>query len=152
MICYKDMTFCDYYEDCKYGGECKRASTKEVREDAEKKELPLSIFKEQPECFWDKYATRLAEWDKFGLDTRCHILDYTIPQYGDMPDDPITDWTSRDIQLHLKRYVSRISSNARGHTEAIRDTHKIAHLACILRSKLEAEYANDKLLSDPSAP
>ena len=57
MICYKDMTFCAFYEYCKNGKACKRALTPEVREAAqrwwgnEKEEAPICIYTDQPHCY-----------------------------------------------------------------------------------------------------
>ena len=54
MLCYKDKTFCNYYEDCKSGKDCKRALTDEVKEKAEIAKLLVCIFAEKPECYEDK--------------------------------------------------------------------------------------------------
>lgn len=62
MICYKDKTFCPYYDFCTLGRTCDRALTKEVKEDAyawwgaavgeaKRMEAPLSIYVRPPECF-----------------------------------------------------------------------------------------------------
>lgn len=53
MLCYRDMTFCTYYKECKDGKDCRRALTDEVQKAAEAwmKEPPISIFGDKPECF-----------------------------------------------------------------------------------------------------
>lgn len=65
MICYKDMTFCDFWKDCKNGETCNRALTDDVREKAKEwtqdifkdsKNDPVSlicIFTDKPKCFLD---------------------------------------------------------------------------------------------------
>ena len=57
MISYKDMTFCEFFEDCKDGEGCFRALTDTVRENAEKwfgtKNPPISKYIEKPDCFKD---------------------------------------------------------------------------------------------------
>lgn len=52
MICYKDMTFCTFYEDCEYGDKCLRALTDEVKADAERwmKDAPICCFVDKPDC------------------------------------------------------------------------------------------------------
>jgi hypothetical protein len=51
MICYLDMTFCRFHEDCNEGDTCERAATNEVWNDAELMRLPLSVYAEKPQCF-----------------------------------------------------------------------------------------------------
>jgi len=58
MLCYKDMTFCSYWEECKDGKNCNRALTPEVFENAtkwwgliSKNPVPICQFSEQPDCF-----------------------------------------------------------------------------------------------------
>jgi hypothetical protein len=52
MICYKDITFCTFYEDCKDAKECHRALTPEVIKQANEwmKNPPIATFMEKPEC------------------------------------------------------------------------------------------------------
>lgn len=51
MFCYKDMTFCQYYETCKSGVHCSRALTPEVKDGADEYDLGISQFAEVPDCF-----------------------------------------------------------------------------------------------------
>lgn len=55
MICYKDKTFCKFYEECALGKDCSRALTPEVIEDATKwlelLDVPISVYLNKPECF-----------------------------------------------------------------------------------------------------
>ena len=55
MLCYRDRTFCPYWEKCKDGVGCSRALTQEVKDGAIKwagSGYPLvSVFASQPECF-----------------------------------------------------------------------------------------------------
>ena len=55
MICYKDKTFCKFYEECALGKDCSRALTPKVIEDASKWCIsigaPISIYSDKPECF-----------------------------------------------------------------------------------------------------
>jgi len=81
--------------------------------------------------------SRGREWEIFQEKVRDHIADYTIPQYGDAPNDPITEFTPEHIGKEIKRYCDRIGTNARGGEEAKRDMLKIAHYACVAYHKLE---------------
>jgi len=53
MMCYKDMTFCSYHEDCSTGEDCDRALTPKVIESAEKwmKNAPICQYADKPKCF-----------------------------------------------------------------------------------------------------
>ena len=50
-MCYKDMTFCDFYKECQKGDSCKSALTEGVQQAAEKAFLPIAHFRSYPECF-----------------------------------------------------------------------------------------------------
>ncbi len=56
MICYKDMTFCTFYKDCKLQDECHRPLTPEVITQAEKwmENAPVSMFTNKPDCWVKK--------------------------------------------------------------------------------------------------
>jgi hypothetical protein len=63
MICYKDRTYCEYYQICQHGSECSRALTDEVREAAHQwwnwfmkketdaKDVPIARYVDKPECY-----------------------------------------------------------------------------------------------------
>lgn len=53
MLCYRDMTFCSYYKECKVGENCFRALTDEILR-AELFDLPICKFAEKPNCFKEK--------------------------------------------------------------------------------------------------
>lgn len=50
MICYKDMTFCEFYKDCANAQDCERKLTPKIAEAAEEFGLPLAVFTEKPHC------------------------------------------------------------------------------------------------------
>ena len=58
MICYRDMTFCKYWKNCKKGKGCVRALTKKVYKSAKawwgKDNPPIYQFADKPECFKEK--------------------------------------------------------------------------------------------------
>jgi len=51
MMCYKDMTFCSFYQDCIYKLSCKRRLTPEVKKDAQDFGLPIMAYLDKPDCF-----------------------------------------------------------------------------------------------------
>lgn len=51
MMCYRDMTFCRYYNTCVEGDNCERAMTQEVIDDADRHNMLISEFAEKPECY-----------------------------------------------------------------------------------------------------
>lgn len=53
MMCYKDMTFCNY-SDCANFNKCPRRLTESVKKDAVRLGFPISRFAEQPKCFESK--------------------------------------------------------------------------------------------------
>jgi len=83
-----------------------------------------------------KNSKRALQWMNFAVEVFRHVEDYTVPQYGDMPDDQADLFTIQEIQMNLKRYINRIGSNSRGTGEAIRDCYKIAHYACLLLARI----------------
>ena len=95
-------------------------------------------------------SSRGKEWTYFADDVLNHIEEYTVPQYGDYPDDQLTTFSIEEIGAQLKRYNSRIDSNSRGFEEAARDCLKIAHYACVLRSKIIELHANKTTESEDS--
>ena len=58
MICYRDMTFCTYYEDCENAKDCHRPLTPEVYEAAVRwwggVDAPISQFSDKPGCWVKK--------------------------------------------------------------------------------------------------
>lgn len=54
-MCYRDMTFCPFYEDCKHREECHRPLTPEVVKKAEEwwggPDAPIAEFTSKPNCY-----------------------------------------------------------------------------------------------------
>lgn len=93
---------------------------------------------------------RLEEWDVFSWTVYKHITNYTIQQYGDIPDDQLSSWTPEDCVRQIGKYVARFNSNARGHEERLIDMLKVAHYACVTYIKLQTrlEERDDSDRSD----
>lgn len=55
MICYRDMTFCPFWKECKDGKGCDRALTPEVKKKAVewfgKYGAPICRYVDKPRCF-----------------------------------------------------------------------------------------------------
>ena len=51
MLCYKDMTFCSFWEDCKKQENCSRCLTENVRIDSDRSGLLICQFVDKPNCF-----------------------------------------------------------------------------------------------------
>ena len=78
---------------------------------------------------------RVKEWREFSGSIIHHLIDYAIPQYGDMPGDDLSSWTREDCIRQIGKYVARSQTNARGSTETALDLLKIAHYACVAYMK-----------------
>ena len=89
-------------------------------------------------------SKRGVNWVVFQLKVHSHIDNYTVPQYGDAPNDQLETWTPEQCLESIQRYVNRNikGTNARGPQEALRDMLKIAHYAGVAYEKLEAKNAN----------
>ena len=86
------------------------------------------------------------EWEmlQFGGLMCAHVGEYTVPQYGDLGEDNVTNWSSRDCEVQIEKYVKRFKSNQRGFEEAQRDLKKICHYCALAHNKRIEEQANDK--------
>jgi hypothetical protein len=82
---------------------------------------------------------REGEWIIFSERVRQHIIDYTVPQFGDFPEDQITEWNTADCVKAIQKYAARFGKGARGPEEQKRDFLKMAHYACMGLAKLEQE-------------
>jgi len=58
MMCYRDRTWCQFWEECKDGGQCGRALTKDVKDAATRwwgnDNPPIATYVDKPECFKEK--------------------------------------------------------------------------------------------------
>ena len=82
-------------------------------------------------------SKRAIEFMIFSQIVTEHINNYTVPQYGDAPDDQVAKWTPEQCMDSIKRYVNRFKTGRRGRLEGLRDMLKIAHFACLIFDKLD---------------
>lgn len=88
---------------------------------------------------------REQQWDTFIDIVRDHIVEYTIPQYGDNPNDPVESWDVERCMQAIGKYVARSTTSRRGgDVEKARDLLKIAHFSCIAFHKLMDEFDTPK--------
>ena len=81
-------------------------------------------------------SQRGEDWIKFGSKVLEHIEVYTVPQYGDAPDDQVEDWSPETCVLAIKKYCARFGSNSRQGQEKL-DLIKMAHFAQLAYDKME---------------
>ena len=77
-------------------------------------------------------SERLKRWQMFSEGVAVHIEQYTVPQYGDYPDDQMAGFTADEIKMNMKRYLNRIGRDQRGAENSLMDCKKLAHYACEL--------------------
>lgn len=87
-------------------------------------------------------SIRGQEWIAFSNLVLKHIEEYTVPQYGDKPNDPLhQEWKIEDCIRAISKYANRHGKGQRGKEEELRDLLKIAHYACVAHTKHQ-EAAN----------
>lgn len=81
-------------------------------------------------------TVRGNHWRLFANKVLEHIETYTVPQYGDAPNDLVEQFDVNYCVQQVMRYAARWNSNARGAGEQFRDLVKIAHYAQLAYQKL----------------
>lgn len=79
---------------------------------------------------------RGQEWINFAYEVLKHIDEYTVRQYGDLPNDAVASFTCEQIVSSIERYCARFGKNAREGQDQL-DLKKIAHYAAILSNKIK---------------
>jgi hypothetical protein len=82
---------------------------------------------------------REKEWQEFSGEVRDHVVNYTVPQYGDSPEDQASSFTVADFKREILKYGNRMGSGIRGPEEQERDFKKIAHYACMGLARFRAD-------------
>jgi len=82
-----------------------------------------------------KMSIRGIQWRAFSMVVEEHINNYTVPQYGDFPDDYVEAWTPEECVLAIGKYVRRFNNPTRPGQQML-DMKKIAHFAQITYEKL----------------
>lgn len=83
-------------------------------------------------------SEREKQWKEFSDTVAKHLREYTVPQYGDVGEDAITDYTTKDCITQVEKYAKRFGSNAREGQQEL-DFIKIAHYVQCAWEKYEPE-------------
>jgi len=73
-------------------------------------------------------SLRGNDWLEFSGKMMGHIELYTVPQYGDKPNDQCAEYTPEEFIMQIKKYVARFGKNSRDGQDLL-DLLKIAHYA-----------------------
>lgn len=87
------------------------------------------------EMFLLTNSKRGAQFIDFAEDVVEHIDNYTVPQYGDAPNDQAEQWTAWTCIEQAKKYLNRFGRNARPGQDRL-DMLKCAHYIQLAYSKL----------------
>ena len=87
-------------------------------------------------------AQRTKDWNEFAAKVADHIENYTVPQYGDAPNDNVEAWSAKDCIAQIQKYAARFGANRRVGQEQL-DLMKIAHYAQLAVGKLEQQPFDD---------
>ena len=81
-------------------------------------------------------SIRGKQFELFANQVIKHIETYTVPQYGDYPNDQVEEWTPELCIAQIGKYSARFGKNSREGQELL-DLIKIAHYAQIAYSKMK---------------
>lgn len=84
---------------------------------------------------------RTNAWNDFAAKVADHITNYTVPQYGDAPNDNVESWSAADCIAQVQKYAARFGTNQRAGQEEL-DLMKIAHYAQLAHDKLKKKPFN----------
>jgi len=73
-------------------------------------------------------SERERQWIEFSERVLKHLREYTVPQYGDVGEDEITNYTVKDCVKQVEKYAKRYGSQSREGQQEL-DFIKIAHYA-----------------------
>lgn len=92
-------------------------------------------------------AQRTKDWNEFATKVADHIENYTVPQYGDAPNDNVESWSAQDCIAQVQKYAVRFGKNQRAGQEEL-DLMKIAHYAQLAMGKLEQVRSTQPIEAD----
>lgn len=87
-----------------------------------------------------EYSNRGKDWLLFSMQVLNHIENYTVPQYGDAPDDQIEKYSIETCLTQVEKYINRYGKVSEDRQN--RDFLKMAHYvqtACLKHANLMAE-------------
>jgi NTP pyrophosphatase (non-canonical NTP hydrolase) len=80
-------------------------------------------------------SKRGFNWILFAEAVLKHVEEYTVPQYGDLGEDQVTDYTAEDCMKQVDRYRARFGKNARPGQDKL-DLLKMAHYISLAAEKM----------------
>jgi len=83
-------------------------------------------------------SEREQQWWTFAYEVANHLRDYTVPQYGDVGEDAITDYSTQDCVTQVEKYAKRFGTQSREGQQEL-DFLKIAHYVQCAWEKYEPE-------------
>lgn len=86
-------------------------------------ELPM---KELDAIINGALSARGHDWMEFAFKVLTHVERYTVPQYGDRPDDQIEQWSVEDCLTAVKKRLARYGRNTRSGQQEL-DFMKMVH-------------------------
>ena len=117
-------------------------------------EADMFIFQHRPsgdiyfhlDCYAEKFRSipvvgasqRGKDWINYCREVLMHIENYTIPQYGDAPNDEISKWTIEECLKDISKRLSRYGRQAREGQQEL-DFKKMAHVIQIAATKYQEE-------------
>ena len=84
----------------------------------------------------ESISKRGNDWITFSLRVFQHIESYTVPQYGDAPNDEVESWSIEECLLTVKKYNARYGKNSREGQQEL-DFLKMAHFVQIAFDKYQ---------------
>lgn len=84
-------------------------------------------------------SNRGNQWNEFSSEVHKHIENYTVPQYGDAPNDLASQYSKGDFDMQLRKYITRQANGGgcRGIKNDMLDYLKIAHYASMAYMKMK---------------
>lgn len=71
-------------------------------------------------------SERVRQWREYSNRVEKHLNEYTVPQYGDVGEDAITEYTVKDCAKHVERYAKRYGTQSRDGQQEL-DFLKMGH-------------------------
>ncbi len=84
-------------------------------------------------------SVRGYNWEEFSYVVLEHIDGYTVPQYGDFPNDQVEQWSADDCIKQIHKYANRFGKNQPGPEDQLLDIIKMAHYASLAYEKLRSK-------------
>ena len=97
-------------------------------------------------------ANRIKGWNHFAEQVNRHVVQYTIPQYGnDAGNDQASNFSMEDCVQQMLTYINRRNIRVRGNIEAMRDWLKVAHYAQFIYDILQKETGEPDIYQHPNS-